>query len=371
MKNWILCALAGVMPVIAQTAVAQTAVAQTAVAQTAVPDSTLQRVYQTVRTPFKYGRVVVPDAPGKMVDSPSVFRKDDRWYMTYIVFDGKGYETWLAESGDLLSWKTLGRILSNTSNTWDASQKAGYLALQDYRWGGSYEAATWAGRYWMSYLGGASQGYEAGMLGVGMASSPEWTKPGEWDRQPRPVLLPTDADARWYDNVTIYKSTVIEDVFRKTGHRFVMYYNAKGKTAKEGKGEVERIAMAVSDDMRSWKRFGTSPVIDHQSGISGDAWIARMGDLYVMFYFGAFWKPGAFDRFACSYDLIHWTDWTGEDLISPSESFDDQYAHKPCVVVDRGIVYHFYCAVNKKGERTIALATSRNLGRSSLTFPEN
>ncbi|SDL50631.1 protein of unknown function [Siphonobacter aquaeclarae] len=356
MFKWICCALL--------------AIATPAVAQTTVADSTLQRIYRTIRTPFKYGRVVVPPDAGKMVDSPSVFRKDGKWYMTYIVFDGKGYETWLAESADLLSWETLGRILSNTRNTWDANQKAGYLALLDWRWGGSYQAGRYDGRYWLSYLGGASQGYEAGMLGIGIASSQKLIEPAEWTRELRPVLLPTDKDARWYDNVTIYKSTVVEDPARKTGYRFVMYYNAKGKTSTEGKGDVERIAMAVSEDMRHWQRFGQAPVIDHQTGISGDAWLAKIGDVYVMFYFGAFWKPGAFERFACSYDLVHWTDWTGPDLISPSESYDDQYAHKPCVVVEKGIVYHFYCAVNKKGERTIALATSRDLGRSSLTFPE-
>ena len=88
--------------------------------------------------------------------------------MTYIVYDGKGYETWLAESSDLLNWKTKGKLLSFTEGTWDANQKAGYMALVDIEWGGNYTVKKYNGKYWMSYLGGSSAGYEAGELGVGL-----------------------------------------------------------------------------------------------------------------------------------------------------------------------------------------------------------
>ena len=320
-----------------------------------VPASKMREVYHEVQTPYKYGLVLTPDGPNKMVDSPSIFRHKDTWYMTYIVFDGRGYETWIAQSDDLLHWTTLGRIMSFTSDTWDANQKAGYIALQDYTWGGSYEVGQYRGKYWMSYLGGASEGYEAGILGIGMASSDNHTVVKEWERLPRPVMLPGDDDARWYDNATIYKSTVIHDREQTLGYPFVMYYNAQSKEANR----AERIAMAVSDDMEHWQRFGDKPVIDHRTGISGDAFITRMDSLWVMFYFGAFWKPDAFERFACSYDLVNWTDWDGDDLISPSEPYDNRYAHKPFVIKHNGIVYHFYCAVDKDNNRGIAVATSR------------
>ena len=335
-----------------------------------VPEPVMQKIYQEVKTPFKYGLVLVTEDSKKMVDSPSIFRNGKSWFMTYIVFDGKGYETWLAKSKDLLQWKKLGKIMSNTENTWDANQKAGYIALQDCAWGGSYEVEKYTGKYWMSYLGGATQGYEAGILGIGIASSTNLDKVSEWQRLDHPVISATDADARWYDRETIYKSTVIWDKAKTLGHPFVMYYNAKGSDKSSGKESAERIAMAVSDDMMNWKRFGEKPVIDHQSGISGDAFISRIDDLWVMFYFGAFWKPKAFDRFACSYDLVNWTDWTGEDLISPSESYDEQYAHKPFVIKSNGIVYHFYCAVDGKNRRGIAVATSKDIGKSKLGFKE-
>ena len=86
----------------------------------------------------------------------------------------------------------------------------------------------------------------------------------------------------------------------------------------------------------------------------------KIGDVWVMFYFGAGWKPRAFDTFACSYDLAHWTKWDGQNLVEPSEAFDQTYAHKPWVLKWNGVVYHFYCAVGSAG-RVIALATSKDL----------
>lgn len=338
--------------------------------QNSVPESVMKDIYQEIKTPYKYGLVMVPADNSKMVDCPNIFRYKKNWYMSYIVFDGKGYETWLAKSSDLLNWETLGKILSFSDGTWDATQKAGYIALQDYKWGGSYNLEKYAGKYWMSYLGGSAEGYEAGVLGIGIANTKQLDKIKEWQTLGKPVISANDTDVRWYDNQTIYKSTVIHDQQKTLGHPFVMYYNAKGSDLPNGKKVAERIAMAVSDDMENWKRFGEKPIIDHQIGISGDAFITKIDDVWVMFYFGAYWKPGAFDRFACSYDLVNWTDWSGEDLISPSEPYDDQYAHKPFVIKYKGVVYHYYCAVDKKEKRGIAVACSVDKGKSKLQFPE-
>lgn len=323
----------------------------------------MQKIYQEIKTPFKYGVVVPQPQTGKMVDSPTVFRQNGQWYMTYIIFDGKGYETLLAKSDDLLSWTHLGKIMSFTNNTWDATQKAGYVALVDTEWGGNYEPEKFEDKYWVSYLGGSETGYEAGRLGIGMATTNNLTRPKELNRFKEPVLAANDQDARWYDDQTIYKSLVIRDKSLNTGHPFVMYYNAKGaKGDAKGHG-FESIAMAVSDDMKNWKRMGDKPLITRNTGICGDAQITKIGDLYVMFYFGAFWKHGAFERFACSYDLVNWTDWEGADLIAPSEPYDKTYAHKPWVVKWKGVVYHFYNAVGDQG-RVIALATSKDLKKT-------
>lgn len=320
-----------------------------------VPDSIMLNIYNEIKTPYKYGVIIEQPDSGKLVDSPTIYREKGKWYMTYIIFDGQGYETWLSESDDLLQWKSLGKILSFSENTWDANQKAGYPSLIDIELGGSYEMKKYNEKYWMSYLGGKTEGYEAGMLKVGIANSVSNVTPAEWDRVTSPVMTPEDKDARWFEKGTIFKSHIIHDKAEITGYPFIMYYNAAGDTAR-----FESIGMAVSDDMVTWKRLGNDPVVTRHKGICGDAQIVRIGDVYVMFYFGAFWKPGAFERFACSYDLKNWTDWTGDDLIAPSEEYDSTYAHKPWVIKWNGVVYHFYNAVGSRG-RVIALATSKDL----------
>lgn len=340
-----------------------------------VPDSTMQSIYEEIKTPHKYGLILTTNDSKKMMDCPAVFRKDGNWYMTYIVFDGKGYETWLAKSPDLLQWNTLGKLMSFSTDTteWDALQKAGYISLQDHTWGGSYAWQPFNNKYWMSYIGGNAKGYEAGVLSMGIA----WTSgnpalPHEWQRTKAPIFTSKDHDVRWWENRKIFKSSVIWDKEKATGYPFVMYYNANGDTAANNIRTrwFERVGMAVSNDMLTWKRFGTEPVMHHPVGITGDAVIQKIGNIWVMFYFGAFWegRKDAFNRFACSYDLVHWTDWEGADLISPSAPFDERFAHKPFLVKHNGVVYHFYCAVNNKDQRGIAVATSKDLGKSKLAF---
>lgn len=338
----------------------------------AVPDKVMQDIYQQVKTPFKYGLVMVPDSNSKKVDCPSVFRKGNNWYMTYLIFNGRGYETWLANSKDLLHWKTRGRIMSFSDTTqWDNNQKAGYIALQDYKWGGSYQLQKYQNKYWISYFGGKSRGYEKGLLSISIAyTDKDPTTAHEWQRLDHPVLSSIDKDVSWWDNHTQYKETVIWDKAKLTGHPFVMYYNANGDSVNKKRG-AERIGMAVSDDMLHWQRFGKDPVLNHGDGITGDPYIQKIGNVYVMFYFGAFWKTGTsgvFNRFACSYDLVHWTDWTDDKLVESSEPYDNMFAHKSFVVKYKGVVYHFYCAVNKADQRGIAVATSKDMGKSELNF---
>lgn len=337
-----------------------------------VPDTVMTSIYNEIKTPYKYGLVVVPSDNALEFDCPSVFKSGSQWIMTYIVFDGRGYETWMAKSKDLLHWVTAGRILSFTDSTdWDGNQKAGYVALEDYKWGGSYHLGRYNGKYWMSYIGGPTRGYEAGVLSIGMAyTSKDLTKPHEWQRLEEPVLSIKDKDDSWWDNKTLYKSTVIWDKSKSLGYPFVMYYNAKGTDPAHKKPDVERIGMAVSSDMVHWKRFRKDPVLDHHKGITGDPYIEKIGKVWVMFYFGAWWGPtdGAFNRFACSYDMVHWTDWKGANLIEPSEPYDNEYAHKSAVIKYKGVVYHFYCATNKAYQRGIAVATSKDLGNSTTHF---
>lgn len=348
-----------------------------------VSQQEMKHIYDEVRTPYKYGLVVAPADNGHKIDCPTVFRADGKWVMTYVVYngkgglDGRGYETWMATSSDLLHWQTEGRLLSYRDEGWDMNQRGGFPALIDWTWGGSYQMNRYKGQYWMTYIGGHGTGYEAVRepLNIGLA----WTgqQPAtahEWQTQRTPLLSINDKEAQWWEQLVQYKSTVYEDPKRTLGKRFVMFYNAGGINP-QNQLKAERIGIALSNDMRHWQRYKGNPVYSHEAPgiITGDAQIVKMGNLFVMFYFSAYnpqRRYSAYNTFAVSRDLVHWYDWQGEDLITPTKPYDELFAHKSYVVKHNGVVYHFYCAVNNAQQRGIAVATSVPMGRSAVHFPE-
>lgn len=355
-----------------------------------ISKNVMQKIYDEVKTPYKYGMVVAPEDNYHQIDCPMVYREGNRWFMTYVVYngkdgtDGRGYETWLATSDDLLQWKTLGRLLCYADKGWDMNQRAGYPALIDWTWNGSYEMAKYKGRHWMSYFGGEGTGYEAirKPLNMGMASTKgDITQAHPWETSSSPVLSINDKSAQWWEKLTHYKSTVYWDKNKTLGKPFVMFYNAGGiNPANQLK--AERIGIALSSNMTSWRRLPLrtakrktgNPVFFHEAPgiITGDAQIVKLPHYYVMFYFSAYnpeRKYNAYNTFAVSRDLVNWQDWEGADLVFPSKPYDDMFAHKSYVLKHQGVVYHFYCAVNHAGQRGIAVATSVPMGRSQVSFP--
>ncbi len=341
----------------------------------------MSEIYEQVKTPYKYGLVVAPTDNYHKMDCPTVFRKGDKWFMTFVIYngktgnDGRGYETWMAESDNLLEWKIKGRLLSYRDGMWDCNQRGGFPSLPDMNWDGRSELQPYKGKYWMTYIGGPTPGYEQGPLSIGLAWTDEKNlgKAIEWQSADKPILSNKDKDAQWFENLIQYKSTIYWDKKKTLGAPFVMYYNAGGIDPKT-KLKGERIGIALSNDLKHWKRYPGNPVFAHeiQGMITGDAQIKQLGNLYVMFYFSAFNtnKPyKAYNTFACSYDLIHWYDWKGSDLIYPSKKYDDLFAHKSYLINYKGVVYHFYCAVDKFNQRGIAVATSKPMGRSAVNFP--
>lgn len=347
-----------------------------------ITESEMERIYEEVKTPYKFGMVVAPTDNYHKIDCPTVFQENGKWYMTYVVYngkdgtDGRGYETWFAESEDLLNWNTLGRLLSYKDDGWDMNQRGGFPALIDWTWNGDYHLGTFKTKHWMTYIGGHGTGYEAVKepLNIGIAwTQGDITKAHEWQSADKPLLSITDKDVQWWEKLVQYKSTIYDDPKKTLGKRFVMFYNAGGINPANGL-KAERIGIALSNDLKKWKRYAGNPVFANEVGgiITGDAQIVKMGDLYVMFYFMAYdpsRKYNAFNTFAVSRDLIHWQRWEGRDLIWPTKNYDEMFAHKSYVLKHDGVVYHFYCAVNSDGQRGIALATSMPLGRSSVRFP--
>ena len=257
------------------------------------------------------------------------------------------------------------------------NQRGGFPALIDWTWDGSYGISKYKKNYWMTYIGGHGTGYEAVRepLNIGMAwTQGDITQAHEWQSGNKPLLSINDKDVQWWEKLVQYKSTVYDDPQKTLGKRFVMFYNAGGINPKNNL-KAERIGIALSNDLKKWKRYEGNPVFANEVGgiITGDAQIAKMGDLYVMFYFKAYdpsRKYNAFNTFAVSRDLLHWQRWEGDDLIWPSKPYDEMFAHKSYVIKHDGVVYHFYCAVNNDQQRGIAVATSVPMGRSAVRFPE-
>mgnify|MGYP000532188695 CR=1 FL=1 len=74
----------------------------------------------------------------------------------------------------------------------------------------------------MTYLGGNSIGYEAGVLKISLANSSTLTNTDKWNKPNQAVFSPHDKDARWFENKTINKSLFIKETLAHTGHPYVM-----------------------------------------------------------------------------------------------------------------------------------------------------
>ena len=321
----------------------------------------LESVYEKIKTPYKYGAVLKFD--GHYCDSPVVFRHGDRYLMSFIKIDKKctmGYTTHIAESRDLLHWTVLGQILTG-NNGWDSCQTGGYAQFQNNDFYGDNRLRKINGKYRFAYIGGSLTGYETDPLMIGTASADDPADLSSYRKDPAPILRPDDPDARYGETKTLYKPQMFADEKQTLGFPYVCAYNAKNETNRES------IFLAVSRDGGHWQRYGRDAVIsvfdcDDSVCINGDPQIVRIDGHYVMFYFLFGAKTGgAYDTFAVSDDLIHWTKWDGEPLIRPVYPWENVHAHKPWVICENGVVYHFYCAVNDKNERYIALASNQAL----------
>ena len=319
----------------------------------------MQSIYEQLKTPYKYGAVLKLE--GRKTDSPIVFKKDNKYYMSFVSIDNEcktGYSTHIAESDDLLHWRVLGEILKENAG-WDSAQSGGYAQLADNTFGGTNELLTVGDKYLFAYIGGNLQGYETDPLSMGIATVENFLALDAYKKHGSPILSGSDPDARAGETLTVYKADIFHDSKKTLGHPYVNAYNAKDDTHRES------IFLAVSDDAIHWKRYGDKAIIPvteckDSVRINGDPQIITLGEYYVMLYFIYDRECGAYNTFAVSKDLINWTKWDGEPLVKSEYDWENVFAHKPWVIKENGVVYHYYCAVNES-ERFIALASSADL----------
>jgi sucrose-6-phosphate hydrolase SacC (GH32 family) len=313
-------------------------------------------------TPHKYGKLVLAASSDKSafdsrsVDCPFAFSHEGLSYMTYVGFDGAGYQTGLASSKDLVNWTKLGCILRrdpsspitrfNVAMTWIVRQTG--LRTQ----GGLLKIR---GRFLGVYHAYPNAGYESGPAVIGLC----WTDDlMHWEIGD--IILRPDDGAEW-ERGGLYKPCLVED-----NGTFYLFYNAKN-TDKRWR---EQIGVATSKDLTHWTRYPGNPII--ANGPSGswderfasDPAVFRDGKTWVFYYYSLDAQGKARDLLALGNDQFH-AEKVDKILIDvgPPGTVDSTYAHKPSVIYHDGALYHFYCAVSGKYPsevRGISVARSRS-----------
>ena len=333
----------------------------------AIDAGTVTRWSAPYRGWHHYPDHVIPAKPSikghetvRMTDVPTVFQRpgDKRWYMTFIGFDGKGYQSFVAESEDLLHWTNMRLAMGYGP---EGSFDHGGVVLGAYLYDAYGIKAPrvlkkYKGRFFTLYGAYPRQGgYELRPGYEGVAASDDGLL---WRRaKDEPILSVHQPDCGPWEKDCIYQPWLVEHQ-----GKFHNFYNAAN-------GHVEQMGLALSDDLLAWKRYARNPVIpngpkgSYNEKFSSDGKVFRDGDHWVGFFFGV-GRGGAHVMTAFSRDLYHWT--VDPDPIykaggNPS-GLDQKYAHKVSLVWNpvNDSYYMFYCAVGNKG-RGIGLIASKPL----------
>ena len=308
-----------------------------------------------------------PKIPGhedfKNTDVPCVYQmpgQPDKWYMSFIAFNGKGYNSFVAESTDLVRWTNpkLAMGFGKEGEFDFGGCVIGAYLYESYDIKAPRLLKKRDGKYWTLYGCYAKQGgFECDPGYEGVAASEDGMT---WKRAKEKYILSVhETDVGAWEKQCIYQPWLVE-----YKGLFYNFYNAKQTDG----GYHERMGLATSTDILDWKRYGKNPVLDNRPGsyddnICGDAKVFRENDHWVMFYFGV-GKGGAHIMVAFSRDLKQWTAHP-EPLYkaggNPS-GLDSTYAHKTSLVYNpkNETFYLYYCACGNKG-RGIGLITSKPL----------
>lgn len=310
-----------------------------------------------LRTPHKTGRLVVA-ASGtagafdeKSVDCPFVYRHEGRYYMTFLGFDGVGYQTGLAVSDDLLQWRSEGLLIGrDPANPLIRHNVALNWIVRENDVFGAGKLKRVRGRRLGVYHAYPNPGYEQGSAVIGLAWSSDLRR---WELEP--PCLRAEEGADW-ERGGLYKPCLVEH-----GGTFYLYYNAK----TTGRPWREQTGVATSRDLRRWTRYAGNPILRNGGAgspderFASDPCVLRYRGGWAYFYFGLDAKGAARDLLAVGRDLFS-AEKSGAPLIDVGGpgAIDERYAHKPSVIWRKGVLYHFYCAVSKANVRGISVATS-------------
>lgn len=316
-------------------------------------------------TPYKWGKLVLAADPdpasfdSRAVDCPFVFHHDGKFHMTYLGFDGTGYQTGLATSTDLLHWTRRGCILRrDPANPITRYNVALNWILRDTRLRSRGDLKKVNGRYLGVFHAYPNPGYEAGPAVIGLCWSADLFR---WEIGD--ICLRPEDGADW-ENGGLYKPCLIE-------HRgtYYLFYNAKNRE----KRWREQTGVATSTDLKTWRRYEGNPIVrtggagSRDERFASDPCVMLDGRKWLLFYFGLDAQGKARDLLATGDSPFQMTK-ADRILIDvgPPGSVDSVYAHKPSVIWHRGALLHYYCAVSGKWPdevRGISVASSRPWAR--------
>ena len=308
---------------------------------------------------------VIPEKPAikgfegiTSTDVPTVYQlpDDKKWYMTFIGFDGKGYQSFVAESDDLVHWTNMRLAMGfGPEGSFDyGGAVLGAFLYCDYDIKARRELKKHEGKYFSLYGAYPRQGgYELRPGYEGVASSEDGLT---WRRaRNEPILSVHQPDCGKWEKDCIYQPWLVEHK-----GRYFNFYNAAN-------GGTEQMGLALSTDILHWKRYDGNPVVpngpkgSYNEKFCSDGKVFRDADHWVAFFFGV-GRGGAHVMAAFSRDLYHWTV-DPEPLYKRGDNpsgLDKQHAHKISLVWNprNETYYMFYNAVGDKG-RGIGLITSK------------
>ncbi|MBI2425860.1 MAG: hypothetical protein HYV27_23750 [Candidatus Hydrogenedentes bacterium] len=340
------------------------ALAAPAAPEMAIDPETLAAWAAPYRNWHYYPNFVIPAKPAipgheafYNTDVPTVYRVpgDAAWHMSFIAFDGKGYNSFVAKSDDLIHWRDYRLAMGfGPEGAFDRGGSVlGAYLYTDYDLWGARELKPRDGTFWSLYGAYPRQGgYELRPGYEGLAFSTDGL---HWQRaQDTPILSVHDADCGAWERDCIYQPWLVEH-----DGQFYNFYNA-------AQGGREQTGLAISTDLRVWRRFEKNPVLRTREGgfdadFASDPKVFRDGDHWTMIYFGV-GRGHAHIMAAFSRDLKTWTAHP-EPLYQAGghpKGLDKEHAHKISLVYEKAsdTFYMYYCAANRAG-RGIALLTSR------------
>ena len=294
-------------------------------------------------------------------DVPTVYQipgETGKWFMSFIGFNGQGYNSFVAESTDLAHW-TNPRLAMGFGRAGEFDFGGCVIGAYLYE---SYDIRAPRllkrrhGAYWTLYGCYAQQGaYELDPGYEGVACSGDGLS---WRRaKERYILSVHEADVGEWEKHCIYQPWLVEHE-----GRFHNFYNAKHMP-----DWIEQMGLAISPDLLNWTRYSGNPIVRVRPGgydetFCSDGKVFRDGDHWVMFYFGV-GHGGAHIMAAFSRDLLHWTAHP-EPLYRAGGhpgGLDATCAHKISLLYEAGsdTFYLYYCAVGNRG-RCIGLLTSKS-----------